>query len=53
MFSDWKTTLSGMLVALLGWAAQAFPKYKDIIEAAQNLALALLGFFAADSAKKK
>jgi hypothetical protein len=48
-----KTTISGLLVAVLGWAAQAFPKWHDVIMAAQNLALALLGYFAADSTKPK
>lgn len=46
---NWKTTVAGLLAALLPIAAQMFPQYAPLIAPVGSAAVAALGFFAADA----
>lgn len=46
---NWKTTLSGLVAALLPWAKQVWPKYALLFDAGGSFAVACLGYFAADA----
>ena len=50
---NWKTTVTGVIAALAQSIGPAFPKYQGIIDGVKALALALMGFFAADASATK
>ena len=43
-----KTTIAGAIAGAFQLVGQLFPEYKAIADAASALAMALLGYFAAD-----
>jgi hypothetical protein len=46
---DWRTSIAGLLAAVLPWVRGIVPEaLAPIVDAASSLALALLGYFAAD-----
>jgi len=45
---DWKTTVAGLLAALLPWLKTVFPDLGTILDAAGTLALAIFAYFAKD-----
>lgn len=47
-----KTTLAGAIAGIAQFVGNYFPKYKGIADAVSQLATVLLGYFAADAAKK-
>jgi len=46
--TDWKTTVTGLLAALLPWLKTLVPDLATILDAAGALALALFAYFAKD-----
>ena len=50
--ADLKTTITGVLAALIPWLKGILPqKYAGLLDGVQSIALALLGWFAADASK--
>jgi hypothetical protein len=49
---NWKTSIAGFLAAVLPWVRGIVPEaLVPIVDAVSSLALALLGYFAADSSR--
>ncbi len=51
--TDWKTTVTGLLAALLPWLKTLVPDLAPILDAAGSLALALFAYFAKDKEPAK
>jgi hypothetical protein len=45
---SWKTSISGLVAAVLMALAVQFPEYKTVLETASAFSVALLGFFSKD-----
>jgi hypothetical protein len=46
--TDWKTTVTGVLAALLPWLKTVVPDLATVLDATGTLALALFAYFAKD-----
>jgi len=46
---NYKTTIAGLIAAVLPWLGSVFPDLKVIFDAAGSFALVLLGYFAKDA----
>ena len=45
---DWKTTVAGLLAAVLPWMKTIFPDLGTVLDALGTLALAVFAYFAKD-----
>jgi hypothetical protein len=48
---NWKTSIAGLVAAIIPWLKGVFPDFGGILDGVQSLAFALLGYFAKDNNK--
>lgn len=47
---NWKTSVAGLIAAIVPWIGTAFPQYDGIAKAIGSVALAVFAYFAKDKA---